>query len=435
MTRAPLPAWPFTALFVAYPLWWLLGLAPFAVFGMGACATALMVARGGIRLPRMWWWWLAFVLWGLASTTMIDTAGRMVGFAQRWAALTGALALVVYVYNAPERLPRHIVLGSLSAFLGWTAIGGYLGMAFPAGRVSTPISMVLPAGLAANPYVHELLNPRFAEVQQPWGATEAFVRPSAPFPYTNAWGQACVLLLPVAAAMAVKASRRGRLILLALVVVTVPPALATLNRGVFIGVGLSVLYLALRRVRHLNLSRVLTAAAVLTAGAVAVAAGGVLERLTDRTSSSSTTQDRADLYREAFQRTLASPWVGWGAPRPSETKQVSVGTQGHLWYLMFSHGFVGLALFLIAMWGTAVATRRVCTLQDTLVHTPVVLLGVTLTFYGVDGLHLLISLTCAVLLSRPEPRRLTWGLIPRDHPAATARGPSRAGYAVSMGAP
>ncbi len=425
---APLPAWPFRALFLGYPLWWLLGLGPFVVFGFGLCALALMLGRGRgrILLPRLWWWWLAFLSWGLASATMIDTAGRMVGFTQRWLSLIGATALLVYVYNAPHTLTRRTVLTAMSGFGVWMTIGGYLGMAFPWGRISTPMAAVLPPSLAANPYVSELLNPRFAEVQQPWGAASAFVRPSAPFPYTNAWGHAFVLLVPVVLALAVHASRRTRWVLLVLVAAALPPALATLNRGVFVGLGVGLLYVLGRRIRRASLTGVLGLALVAAAAGVVVVVSGVLDRLGERTTTSSTTRDRADLYREAFQRTLDSPLVGWGAPRPSLTKQVSVGTQGHFWYLMFSHGFVGLALFLVAVWGTALLTRRAVDLHTVLLHTPVVVIGVMLLFYGVDALHLLVAMTCAMLLARPEPAPLTWGLLPVSAPA------SRPAGAVSM---
>jgi hypothetical protein len=213
-------------------------------------------------------------------------------------------------------------------------------------------------------------------------------------------------------ALAVQTSRRTRWALFALVAAAVPPALATLNRGIFVGIGVGVGYLALRGLRRATLTPVIGCTALAAGLGGVVLASGVLDRLGERTTTSSTTQDRADLYREAFQRTLSSPLVGWGAPRPSLTKQVSVGTQGHFWYLMFSHGFVGLTLFLTTVWGTALVTRRVTDLTSTLLHTPVVVIGVMLLFYGVDGLHLLVAMTCAMLLTRPEPSPWVWGLLP-----------------------
>lgn len=400
-----LPAWPYLTLFTLYPLWWVLGVTPFVLALLGGVGLIFLRMRGLVRLPRLWLWWVAFLIWSLASVVMIDSPGRLVGFAQRWSALVGASLLVVYVFNARETLPRRRVLRAMAVMLGWVAVGGYLGMLVPYGRISTPVLAVLPPSLATNEFVLELFSPRFSEVQHPWGAVSAFVRPSAPFPYTNTWGHAFVLLVPVVAALAVRASVRERWLLGALVVAAVPPALATLNRGIFIGLGVATGYVALRfvrRVRPVQLVRI-ALAGLLVAGVVR--ASGVLSRISERTTTSSTTQDRATLYRETFTRTLESPLLGWGAPRPSATLNVSAGTQGHLWYLMFSHGFVGLALFLGFVWGLAVITRRVVDPESTLLHAVLVVIGVMLFFYGVDGVHLVVALTCGVLLLRPEP----WG--------------------------
>ncbi|MFZ0159240.1 MAG: O-antigen ligase family protein, partial [Kineosporiaceae bacterium] len=398
-----LPAWPFLSLFVLYPLWWCLGITVILLPALGGICLFLMAMRGWIRLPRIWMWWAAYLIWMAASVVMVDSGGRLVGFAQRLSGALGATLLVVYVFNARESLPRRRVLAAMTTFLGWMVIGGYLGMLFPGFRLSTPAIVLAPPEIATNEYVVNLLSPRFAEVQHPYGATSDFIRPSAPFPYTNAWGHAFVLLLPVVAALAVRASRRTRWLLAALVASAVPPALATLNRGIAVGIAVALAYLALRYVRRASLVRVLQilGGSALVAGVVL--ASGVLNRVGERTSTSSTTEDRAALYREAFHRTLESPFLGWGAPRPSLTLEVSVGTQGHFWYLMFSHGFVGLALFLASIWGLALVTRRVRDPESILMHTVVVVIGVMLMFYGVDGIHLVIALTCGVLLMRPEP--------------------------------
>ncbi len=397
-----LPAWPYQILFLLYPLWWLLGVTAFVLPILGALCLFLMVIRGRIALPRMWLPWVAFVIWMTASGVMIDSAGRMIGFAQRLAGILGATLVVLYAFNAARSLSRRRALASKTVFLGWMTVGGYLGILLPYYRVPTPAIALAPPTLAANDYVLNLLSPRFAEVQHPFGATSDFVRPAAPFPYTNAWGHAFVLLLPVVAAFAVHSSRRTRWLLVALVAAAVPPALATLNRGIFVGLAVSVGYLALRSARRATPTRVLQLGAAGVAVAGVVLASGVLDRVGERTSTSSTTQDRLALYREAFQRTLESPLLGWGAPRPSLSLEVSVGTQGHFWYLMFSHGFVGLGLFLLTVWGLVAVTWRTRDTESLLMHTVVVVIGVMLLFYGVDGVHLVIALTCGVLLLRPE---------------------------------
>lgn len=402
--RGALPAWPVTWLFVGFPVIWLAGLTPFAVPMFGMLCAFLMAVRGGIRLPRLWMPWLGFVVWMLTSAVMIDTAGRMLGFAQRWTTVFGATLIALYVYNAPERLTRIRLLRSVAWFWGWITVGGYLGLLQPYGRVNTPMLRLMPSNIANNEYVRELLSPRFAEVQKPYGATQAFVRPAAPFPYTNGWGHAFVLMLPLMAALFVLADRRLKGVVVLMVLAAVPIALATLNRGIFVGVFVGTAAMLVRYRRRIRLGHVMLAAVPLAGLAVFVMASGALDRISQRTSTSSTTQDRASIYREAFTRTLDSPLLGYGAPRPSSTLDVSVGTQGHFWYVMFSHGFVGLAFFLATIWGLALVTRRASDLPTALVQTPLVVVSVMIMFYGLEGMNLLLVLVIGALALRPGPK-------------------------------
>jgi hypothetical protein len=397
---AALPAWPVTWLFVLYPLVWAGGLTPFALPVLGLVCVCLMSVRGRIRLPPLWLPWVGYLFWTLVSAVMIDSAGRFLGFAQRWTALVGASLIALYVYNAPERLSRRRVLGAMSWFMLWIAVGGYLGLVKPYGRIYTPVLALMPRNIASNEYVRELLSPRFAEVQTPYGAAAPFVRPAAPFPYTNGWGHAFVLLVPLMAALVVSANRRMRVVAGLLVLAALPPALATLNRGIFVGLFVAGCALLWRYRRLVRLGHLLAALVPLGLFAAVVVRSGALDKIGQRTSASSTTADRASIYAEAFNRTLGSPLLGYGAPRPSALLDVSVGTQGHFWYVMFSHGFVGLALFLTTIWGLALVTRRAPDLPTALMHTTLVVVSVMLMFYGLDGMNLLIVLLTAMVLLR-----------------------------------
>jgi polysaccharide biosynthesis protein PslJ len=396
-----LPAWPLTWLFVLYPVIWVCGLTPFALPVVGLACLFLMSLRGHVRLPPLWLPWVSYIIWTLVTATMVDSAGRLLGFAQRWTALLGASLIALYVYNAPERLTRRRVLGAMAWFMAWIGAGGYLGLVRPYGRISTPMLALMPSNVAANEYVRELLSPRFAEVQNPYGAAAPYVRPAAPFPYTNGWGHAFVLLVPLMAALIVSADRRTQVVATLLVVAAVPPALATLNRGIFVGVLVAALAVVVRYRRWIRLGHVLMALVPVGLLGLVVLRSGALTRIGQRISTSSTTADRASIYREAVDRTLESPLLGWGAPRPSGLLGVSVGTQGQFWYVMFSHGFIGLALFLTTIWGAAVITRRTRDLPSALLHATLVVVSVMLMFYGLDGMNLLIVLVTAALLLRP----------------------------------
>jgi polysaccharide biosynthesis protein PslJ len=102
-------------------------------------------------------------------------------------------------------------------------------------------------------------------------------------------------------------------------------------------------------------------AGVLVAAAV-VAATPLRQLVTDRFERGHSNEGRALLYEEALRVTTDSPIIGHGAPQPvGDDKELPpVGTQGQLWLVMVSQGFVGLALF--TGWFVLVFRRtRACT--------------------------------------------------------------------------
>ena len=126
--------------------------------------------------------------------------------------------------------------------LGW---GGVL---FPNFRLQTPMSFIIPASILQNPLARDYMLPPLAEVQRPWGAPEAYNRPSAPFPYANSWGLAYTLLTPIMLAYLLRLRNRWAQagLVVALLLSTVP-AVKTSNRGMFIGLGIVVAYVLLRQ--------------------------------------------------------------------------------------------------------------------------------------------------------------------------------------------
>ena len=74
---------------------------------------------------------------------------------------------------------------------------GYGGVLFPSSVCVPPMSFIMPSGFMQNPLVRDYMLPPLAEVQRPWVHPEAYIRPSAPFPYANSWGLAYTLLTPV----------------------------------------------------------------------------------------------------------------------------------------------------------------------------------------------------------------------------------------------
>lgn len=391
MASRPLPAWPVDALLWGFPLWWLLGMTPFIAVIMATVMAALMITRRGARIIPGVAPWLAFVAWVLPCGLMIDSALRLTGYGQRLSNLMAVAVVIVYVVNARDRLPMRRVLAGLTAVWFTVIIGGYLGTFFPEGRLTTPVGLLLPGALTSNEYIYDLVFPPFAEVQQPWGAPEPYNRPSAPFPYANGWGSAMALLTPVVLAQLTLArSLRVKLFLAAGLGLAIIPAVASLNRGMFIGMAVAVVYVGVRLLCRGAIVPVLVVAAGVAAMVFSFVGLGVVEDIESRTQYSSTNEGRAQIYRETFERTLDSPLFGYGAPRPSQILDISAGTQGHVWMVMFSYGFVGLGLFLWFIYGSVVRTWRAPGMSGLWLHSSLVVAGVIIFFYGLGDMQLLV---------------------------------------------
>lgn len=395
----PLPAWPIYAYFVGFPLWWVMGTSAFAIAIMCVPLVVLLLRHGQVRAPRALLIWLGFLLCLGASAVMVDSVARYIGYFMRAGTYVGVSALFLYVYNST--IPARKIIYSLVAFWAFIIVGGWLGVLVPNGSFSTPMQMLLPGSIASNDFVHNIVHPSFAEIQQPWGAAQAFARPSAPFPFTNAWGCNYALLLPyVFATFTLTRSGKVKALLVGLLGLSLVPAFATLNRGLFIGVALGLGYAALRLALRGRVRPLLSLVAATGVGVVVAWFAGVFTQISARTSTSSTTEDRMALYKETFRRTVQSPLFGWGAPRPSETLQVSVGTQGHIWNIMFSYGFFALALFAGFFWWTVWRSRAIPTPVAMWVHVSVFVGSCAIVYYGFDGPQMSVLMVGAALLLR-----------------------------------
>lgn len=403
-----LPAWPLFLLFAAFPLWWATGFAAFAVILVAVPMLVLLGQRRQLEIPPAFWLWIGFLIWATAAALELSSSTRLIGFGVRMCNYLGSTIVFVYVYNARERLTDRMVLRALALFFAFVVVGGYLGMLIPHGSLHTPAESLLPVNIAQNEYVHSLVHPSFAEVQQPYGSPRPFYRPSAPFPYTNSWGCNVALLVPLVIAAVTLARRRSsRLVLLALLAAACLPAFATLNRGMFLAIGILLGYAAMRLAFRGQLIPLVAIVAGGALGAVIALSTGVLATLQTRLHYSRTNLGRQTIYREAFDGALQSPIFGHGAPQPSQTLTVSVGTQGQVWNVMFSYGFVALALFLGWFLCATLLSWRAGNQARLWMHATVFICLLTFFYYGYDGIQLTVAMVAAALALRPatRPRR------------------------------
>ena len=355
-------------------------------------------------MPGGFFLWLLFVLWACFAAVEVQGSLRLVGFAVRLSTYFGATLVFLYIFNARTTLlpTRRILLG-LAFFFAFVVLGGYLGVLMPRVTLSTPAAQLLPGSIAQNEYVNALVNPSFAEVQQPYGSPRTFFRPSAPFPYTNGWGCNVALLVPIMIAT-ISMSGRGRL--------HCPhrDSGRCHRAGVRDSESWHVLgdrlrpRLCLDPTRDAWKDRAFPRDCRLHLVGIAFAAAtGVTASLSERLHYSQTNVGRQTIYREAFDGAVASPVFGNGSPKPSQTLDISIGTQGQVWNLMFSYGFPALfffvAWFVVAAW----SSRRLPTLSGLFLHVALVVVLLTLFYYGYDGMQLAVAMAAAGVALRGAP--------------------------------
>lgn len=397
-----LPAWPVTAPFAGYILWWVLGIGDMVWILAGGAALVLLLGTRGLRLPPGILIWLLFLAWVVASLTMVDSTGRLIGAVYRLLLYGAAACLGVYAYAARQSLPLWRITATMTLFLAGMTLGGLLAMALPELVIRTPLSLVVPQGLIANELVGEMVIRRTSQWKPDAWEPQA-VRPAAPFLYTNTWGNVYSLVLPLSVLHVSQARSVGRRwATVAVIAVSVVPAVSTLNRGMFVGLGVVAAWCAVQALRRGDVVPVVVggAAVVVAVGAWAVSPAG--SAFLHRVETTESTTDRAELYRMTLEGTAASPLLGFGAPRPAPQPWLpSLGTQGQLWTVLFSHGFVGLALFLgyfVVL--LPVVLRRIDTAGAVL--GGVVLATLVETFYYGMMTGIMVSVVAGCLLMRPD---------------------------------
>lgn len=364
--------WPLSALCLGFPLWWVLGLSVLILPILAVPMAIELMRRGNIHVPRGFGWWLLYLLWlaGSVFVLWVDVPGavpgggpsRILTFALRFALHLAATVVFLYVGNLSEReLPTKRVVRLFAFLFVVTVAGGYLGLLAPNLQFNSAVEYLLPGSVTDIPFVRELVHPSVAQLQSFLGYEEA--RPSAPFAYTNEWGANLALFLPffVLAWLGRGGGWRrplGVLILLASIV----PIVYSLNRGVWLALGIAGLYTVARLAAAGKLLALQAMVAAVLVGGVLVMATPLLELATLRLETPHSNQGRVQLAEETLRAGLSSPVVGYGTTRDvagNFESAVAVssdacprcgsppfGTHGHLYRVVFTNGYIGTALFM-----------------------------------------------------------------------------------------
>lgn len=407
---APLPAWPVLSLFYGVLGWWALGLMPFSSLIVAVPMLLLLVYRARVQIPPGVLPWIAFVIWVIPTAIMLDSSGQIIGWFIRESQFIAIGVIIIYVANARRSITPQRLLDAMTGMWVSLIIGGYLGLLWPNGQLTWTIGRLLPGSIRANDYVQDLVFPTFAEVQEPWGAVEPFVRPAAPFSYTNGWGAALAVLTPLVVAGVLLGRSRARLLILSIGgVAAIAPIAASTNRGLVVSIACTVIYVLVREIMRGRWRSVLTIGVLVGVAAWCLSVAGLFGGIEGRQDTVDTTDGRADLYTETFNRTLNSPLLGFGYPRPSFTSEISVGTQGAVWNTMFCFGFIGLVLFVLFLVGVLARTWSAPTSPLLWMHAGLLSIVVIAPFYGLDR-HLIVFAAVAGLMLRERyaPQSALW---------------------------
>lgn len=396
-----LPAWPLLALLYGFPLYWVTGFTLFAPMTFGAVMAMFLLLRGRVRATPGVLCWFAFLAWVVICAISVTGPLQLVGYAQRTSDLLAVGIAFLYYVNARETLTLTQVLRGLTVLWTTVVVLGVLATQFPDVRLTTPVSHLVPNSLLGNELVRELVMPRLAEVQDPWGAEEPFVRPAAPFPYTNSWGMAYALLTPVMIFVWTRLrSWRGRALLGFALVVSVYPAAQTSNRGMLLALAMFALLVAARFTLAGSFRAGLTVVGLLGIAFVGAVFGGVFAAIAERQEVSHTTSGRSSIYRATFDKVLDSPVVGWAMPDMDPTLGIALGTQGYAWTLLYSYGFVGLVLFYLFFGRILLASWRTHDTTAFVFQGMVATVAATIWYYGLGVTQCLILMLGAAVLSR-----------------------------------
>lgn len=237
-------------------MWWALGFGGLSVIILAVPMAVILWRRRPIRLPRgIGLWALLIAGYLLSSLTLAEMppgtygdlgSGRIIGYGMRLALYAALLIMVLYLGNLTEReLPQLRLIRMLGVLFVTTVAGGLLGVFFPKFGFTSPVERILPGWIAGNPFVQNLIHPTAAQIQKVLG--HASPRPEAPFEWANAWGSnLSVLLVWFVVGWWVYGGRRRRAVAVVLIALAAIPTVYSLNRGLWIGLGLAALYVVIR---------------------------------------------------------------------------------------------------------------------------------------------------------------------------------------------
>lgn len=365
------PAWPLSAFLLGFPVWWLLGMSSFILILLAVPMGFWLLRHRPIVVPPAFGWWLLFLICVVVSGAMLglrapDTVdatflSRVPAFAFRLLNYIAATIAMLFVINLPEKdLGTRRLVRMHGVFFLVVVLGGLAGTFFYSFEFTSPLELIAPSSITSNRFAASLLHPSLAQVQEVLGYEEP--RPSAPFEYTNSWGNNLSLLMVwFVVATWVWGGAKRRIWCAVVLAVSVIPIIYSLNRGLWIGLIAALLYLCVRAALHGRVQLVfgfVCAIAVATSIIVMSPLYGVIQ---ERLANPHSNEARMNTSTAAVTAASSSPILGYGSTRAvvgsaqtiavgrsatcPQCGNAQIGGAGQLWLLLVAQGFVGLILY------------------------------------------------------------------------------------------
>ena len=397
-----------------FPLLWLGGVFRIVWPIIAFFFLLALIREGNVTFPKGFGMWLLLLAWAPLSALHLQ-GGASGGFLllHQLSALFAATVVFLYVFNSSHRtLPDSAIIDALTLFWAMLVVGGFIAMIFPSVSFDSPFERLLPAGLVAHPFIHDLVHVRFAQVQSFLGYPVG--RPSPFFTFTNAWGGEVALLTPIVfAALAQTRSIVRRRVLWILLAVSVIPIVVSLNRGVWLALTLAMAYAAVRFALAHRLNALAALVGLVSVLLILFFLTPLGTLISDRLASSHSNESRASVYREAADRAKESPLIGYGGPIPAQESigGPPVGTHSELFFLTISYGIPAAILFVGWFALTFLRSARDTSGPRFWAHVAILVCLMEAPYYLIE-MHLSVAMIIAAFLWRgivrpPTPELLS----------------------------
>lgn len=366
------PGWPLAALYLGFPLWWALGMAGLIFFAAAAAMAVILVRKGDVRVPRGFGLWMLFLAWTAAGVVLLQAVApgtmpggglaRYAGFVIWFAWYLAVTIVLLYVLNTVREVSTQWVVRLLGWMFVVTTGFGALAILAPGLEFTSPLELVLPQSVTSKNFVRTLIHPSLSSSVDFLGYVQP--RPTAPFAYSNDWGNNLALYLPffVLGWCGRDAGWRRRVAPFILAA-SIFPIVFSLNRGLWISLVLAAVYASVRLALNGRARAIQVMVVVATVGGILFVSSPLYDTLLLRVETPHSNDRRAGTALTVAAVTAeGSPFVGYGTTRTMQGSFSSLagggtaschqcappplGTQGFMWRLILTTGFVGAFLCL-----------------------------------------------------------------------------------------